>query len=770
MKFEGLLLDGAMGSLLQERSGVFAPSEQFNLTHPALVEQIHRDYIAAGADIIYTNTFGLNSLRYPEKYADMIRAAVSIARKAAKESAKPIKIALDIGPTGKIIGKGGISFDEAYAIFGEVVRAGRGVDMVVIETITDLAEMRAAILAAKDNTSAPILASMSFEKNGRSAFGCSPTCFAITATALGVDAVGINCSVGPAEMVRLLDELNAATHLPTFVKPNAGMPEIYRGKSVYNVTAEAFARNGAVLRAHGAAMLGGCCGTTPAYLSALYRAVNGTKKGDTSHTYTGQLCSAGKAVVPTHCAIIGERINPTGKRALQEALRQGDLDFAVALGPKQEEEGAQLLDVNLGLSGMDDAAMMPEVVERLCGVVNTPLVIDSSNPRTIELGLKYHVGRAMVNSVNGEDSVLDAVLPIVKRYGAAVIGLAMDKRGIPDTVEGRVEIARKIYQRATACGIAPEDIYIDCLTMAEGAQRGSAMLTLNALEEVKQLGCRTVLGISNISYGMPMREDLNATFLALAAQRGLDACIVNPLYRGLQASQKAIDYLKGIINADDYIAYAARAKVEPSVDSERIDLATAVRRGDSGHVRTTVEAMLSEGQDAGAALIQALNMVGQLYEEGRYFLPQLITASDAAKVGFDLLYARTGNARQDKGTLVLATVRGDVHDIGKNIVKAVVTNYGYRVIDLGKDVHEQVILDAISRHQPCVLGLSALMTTTAVNMAEIAHTVRQIYPDLPILVGGAVLTPQFAQDMGCTYCRDAAATVRELETIFAPKA
>lgn len=509
-------------------------------------------------------------------------------------------------------------------------------------------------------------------------------------------------------------------------------------------------------------MLGGCCGTTPAYIAALKAAIEDADQAPReAPVYEGKLCAATKAVLPTECAIIGERINPTGKKRLQEALRVGDLDYIVALGPKQEEEGAALLDVNLGLSGMDDATYMQEVVERLQCVTNTPLVIDSSSARTIEKGLRYFAGRALVNSVNGEDEVLEKVLPIVKRYGAAVIGLTLDKRGIPNTVEGRVAIARKIVARAQACGIDKRDVYIDCLTMAEGAGKGNARLTVDSLKEVKKLGCRTVLGVSNISYGMPAREDLNAAFLAMAAHAGLDACIVNPIYKGLEPSSAALAYLRGETDAEAYIAYAQTAATAPTPTAETDDVENAVRRGDAASVRKQIGA-IGKGEDASACLIKALDAVGKLYEQGKYFLPQLIAAAEAAKAGFDMLYAKTGEARESKGKLVIATVKGDVHDIGKNIVKSVVANYGYQVVDLGKDVPAERVLASLRKEMPCVLGLSALMTTTAENMAEIVRAVRKVYPALPILVGGAVITPRFASDIGCLYCKDAAATVKEM--------
>lgn len=766
MNFDGLILDGAMGSLLLERSGIFASSETFNASNPALVKQIHLDYIQAGANVIFANTFGCNPQKR-EDYAVMLRQALDIAQAAKEESGKNVKIALDVGPTGKILGKAGISFDLAYDSFAQVVRAGEGkYDMVVIETMTDLAEMRAAILAAKDNADRPVWASMSFEKGGHTAFGCSVESFAVTATALGADAVGINCSVGPIECATLFARLTENTQLPTFVKPNAGMPQIYRGKSIYSMTAEAFAKAMGPIVQRGAAAVGGCCGTTPAYIAALCQAANAQNVAKSPYTYRGILCSQSKTVIPQGGTVIGERINPTGKKLLQAAIREGNLDYVVALGPKQEEEGAEMLDVNIGLSGTKDADSIQEVVERLQCVVNTPLVIDSSSAKTIEKGLRYYAGRALVNSVNGEDEVMDEILPFVKRYGAAVVGLTLDKNGIPDTVEGRLSIAEKILSRAEACGIAKEDVYIDCLTMAEGAGIGNARLTVECLKRVKRLGCRTVLGVSNISYGMPLREDLNAAFLQMAKEAGLDAAIVNPIYKGLKPSKEALSFLQGEIRADDYIAYAAQATTaDEKTTTETITIEDAVRRGDGATVKALTAQEIEKGNNPTPLIIAALDEVGVRYEQGKFFLPQLIAAADAAKAGFDLLYAKTGESAECKGKLVIATVKGDVHDIGKNIVKSVVANYGYKVVDLGKDVPTEKILESLEKEMPCVLGLSALMTTTAENMAEIVREVRKVYPVLDILVGGAVITPAFAEEIRCVYCRDAAATVREMNRI-----
>ena len=763
MEYRNLLLDGGMGSLLLKRSGVFASSESFNEKMPDVVKNIHLDYIKAGSRVIYANTFGANPYKTKD-YRNLIEKGLSIARKAVEESGEDVSVALDIGPSGKIIGKGGISFNEAYDAFKNVVEAGKNADLIVIETFTDLSEARAAILAAKENSDLPVVVSMSFEKNGRTAFGCSVEAFAVTATSLKVDAIGLNCSVGPLEMLRYFNVLKANTHLPTFVKPNAGMPEIINGKTVYGLNALDFAKAALLLKKAGADMIGGCCGTTPEYIACAAEKIKGVEFFSTPFEYEGKLCSASDVVKPQNALVIGERINPTGKKILQKAVREGDVDYIVSLGPKQEEEGASMLDVNLGVSGEDDGKYICEVIEGLQRVSGLPLAIDTNRPSTLEKGLRAYDGRALVNSVTGEDKSLKTVLPIVAKYGAAVVGLTLDENGIPETAEGRVDIAKKILAAAKEYGIDPLDVYIDCLTMSEGAIRGSAKITLDALKEVKKLGCRTVLGVSNISFGLPAREDLNAAFLYLAKECGLDACIYNPKFRALSPSDKAIAFLKGNIEFDEYNDYVA-SHSQKTEEEKADDLTSAVRRGDAASVKRIV----SNNPEASKELFAALDLIGALYEEGKLFLPQLISAADAAKAGLDILFSKTGETRENKGTLIIATVKGDVHDIGKNIVKAVVSNYGYKVVDLGKDVGADAILEKMKEYYPCVLGLSALMTTTATHMAEIASKVRESYPDVKILMGGAVITPSFAESIGGIYCKDAASTVKTLNEIYKNK-
>lgn len=771
-----LFLDGAMGSELIERSGkpVGYRLELLNLEAPRIVERVHRDYIRAGCDVIYTNTFGANEFKFGDDTESVIRAGVEIARRAAEDKAY---VALDIGPLGKLIGEGGISFDQAYETFRKIVIAAQDrTDYIVIETMTDLAEARAALLAVKENSELPVAVSMSFAKNGRTAFGCGVENFAITAGALGADLLGINCSLGPKEMLPFAQRLTAATPLPVFIKPNAGMPRYENGRTVYDVDEEEFAQAMLRIRACGVGILGGCCGTTPEYLRRLRLQVRGVPIRRAPYAARSRVCSAIDVVTVDEMKIVGERVNPTGKKRFQQALRDEDYDYILAQGVEQANQGAHILDVNVGINGIDECKIMRNTVEGLQRVTTLPLQIDSSSPEVIAQALRYYHGKAIVNSVNGKRESLEAILPIAKKYGAAVIGLTLDERGIPKEIGERVEIARTIVDTCVRYGIAKEDVYIDTLTMAEAAESGSALCTLGALCDVKKLGVRTVLGVSNVSFGMPNREDINAKFLEMARRGGLDLCIINPKLKNLTGSRYAEAFLKaeqGAVQA--YLDYAAQVQdsvsLVPAQGSEE-NIESAIISGQGGAVAKGVQRLLltlAPLEVASRYIVPALDRVGALYESGKLFLPQLIAAADAAKRGFDLISAQMEREGQplSNRVFVLATVKGDIHDIGKNIVKAVVSNYGYRVIDLGRDVEYEKVLEAVRTYNPCVLGLSALMTTTAQNMAQTIRIVREEFPDLKILVGGAVLTPQYAESIGGIYCADANDTVRKLKEIFA---
>lgn len=769
-----LILDGATGSLLTERSG--APAgyrlEKLNLENPEVVYSVHRDYVDAGSDVIYTNTFGANPLKLGGETEKVIKAAVAIARKAAGDRAY---VALDVGPLGKLIGEGGISFDEAYENYAAVIKAAADeTDLIVIETMTDIADARIALLAAKENSNLPIMLSMSFEAGGRSAFGTDVESFARTVSGMGVSAIGINCSLGPVEMYPMAKKLVESTPLPVFIKPNAGMPRFENCRTVYDIDRARFCEAMANIHALGVNILGGCCGTTPDYIRMLAAQTAGKAEREL-YKPVRALCCGTATVKVDGMKVVGERINPTGKKRFQAALREGDFDYILAEGIEQSQAGADILDVNVGLNGTDEKYNMVRVVEGLQKVVSRPLVIDSSSPEVLEAALRRYNGKALVNSVNGKQSSIDSVLPLVKKYGAAVVCLALDENGIPSTAEGRVAVGKRLVDECLKAGIATEDIYVDTLTMAESAEKGSAQCTVGALEEIKKTGAGTVLGVSNVSFGMPHREDINACFLAMAKDAGLDLAIINPSLINIKYSDYARDFLLAKEGATDaYIAYAAKTdsvKTEDLTGKDTPDMTRAIVGGMGARAREVAETLLATLAPLDVAaqhIIPALDVVGDLYEKGVIFLPQLIAAADAAKQAFSALESRMAaqGAAQDGKRFVLATVKGDIHDIGKNIVKAVVSNYGYKVVDLGRDVDYPVVLAAVEKNYPCALGLSALMTTTAQNMAETIRLVREKYPDLPVLVGGAVITPEYAESIGGVYCKDANATVKALREIF----
>lgn len=768
---QNLTLDGGMGSLLIERASLPAGymGEKLCLERPDVVSGIHADYAAAGADVIYTNTFGANAFKAGSRAAsdELIAAAVRLAR-----GAKRRYCALDFGPLGKILGSGGLSFEDALSEYAAMIRAGDDrTDFIVLETLTDLKELRAGLLAAKENSALPVMASMSFEPDGRTFFGVSVASFVLTAEGLGADAVGINCSLGPIEMLPVVKELLKYATVPVFVKPNAGMPKLVDGRTVYDIGEDAFFGAVAAMKELGVNILGGCCGTTPSYI----RRIASLKDKTCPRVLpapASYLCCAARAVEVTGTKIVGERINPTGKPRFKEALRAGDVDYIAAQGISQQGEGADVLDVNVGINDVDEKDMMLRVLERVQTAVSLPLCIDSSDPAVLEAALRVYHGKALVNSVSGKRSSLDAVLPLVKKYGAAVVGLCLDEGGIPGSVDGRVEIAKKIIAEAERYGIPKRDIYIDTLTMAEASGRGNAMLTLGALSQIKALGAKSILGVSNISFGMPNRPDINAKFLELARGAGLDLCIINPSLKNIVGSEEAAAFLRGEEGAAErYIAYATKVE-SVTVKAEDLTLESAILTGATASAARLATELLKSAppmEVAAKHIIPALDKIGALYESGKIFLPQLIASADAAKEAFAYVSAAiTDSGGGDSGKrLVLCTVKGDIHDIGKNIVKAVVLSYGYRVIDLGRDVDYDDVTEAVRQNWPCVLGLSALMTTTAVNMAETIRRVREAFPTVPVLVGGAVLTREYAEKIGGIYCLDAADTVKRLKELDA---
>ena len=745
----------------------------FNITRPELVEAIHLQYVEAGSDVILTNTFGANRLKLRETgYTpdEVIEAAVSAAKRAAGDSAK---VALDIGPLGELLAPlGTLPFDEAYALFREQIEAGvkAGIDLVFVETMTDLQEVRAALLAVKETSDLPVFVTMSFEPTGRTFTGVLPESFATVAAGLGADAVGINCSMGPDQAGAVVARIRNATDLPIIVKPNAGLPNPATG--AYTMPPEVFAKSIESLVGLGAQVLGGCCGTNPDYITGL--AKSGTLDAPPPLPRTRApgsiICSASKLLSIDGICVIGERINPTGKPDFRHALMDGNWDYVLEQAISQEAAGADILDVNVGVPELNEPKVMAEAVTAIQGVTGLPLQIDSANPDAIEAGLRVYNGKAIVNSVNGETTVLERVLPIVKKYGAAVVGLTLDEQGIPQTAAERLVVARRILKAAIAHGIPQEDVYIDCLTLTVSAQPDGAGETLKAVRAVREeLGVQTVLGVSNISFGLPNRELINQTFLTMALEAGLTLPILNP---NATPMMDALTTFRLLSQADpDAASYITRfaAPVKDSALNTPVaaigstdDIAYAIGRGLKEDTRRITAGLLQTADEHSSPLqivsehlIPALDRVGQQFEAGEIFLPQLLNAAAAAGEAFALIkqsLSARGEIALDKGTIVLATVEGDIHDIGKNIVKVILENYGYRVIDLGRDVPPERVVETVLRERAGLVGLSALMTTTLRSMADTIAALRKSGHTCKIMVGGAVLTPEYAAEIGADYC------------------
>lgn len=763
-----IILDGGMGTQLQAAGLPMGQApELWNLTEPDQVTAVHRRYVKAGSRVLYTNTFGVNRLkaaRLGHSVAELVEGGVRCARAACDD--KSIRIALDIGPLGQILEPlGTLSFEEAYDIFSEIVIAGRdaGADLIVIETMSDLYEVKAAVLAAKENSSLPVWVTMTFEENGRTFVGTTIPAMGLTLTGLGVDAMGFNCSLGPKELLPMIRELKRWTDKPLILKPNAGLPDPATGE--YRITPEEFACALTPALQDDVRILGGCCGTTPEFIRALSARIAGVRSEvpvpPPSHCFG--ICSASKTIRFGPVRVIGERINPTGKKRFQQALRENDIDYIIARGIEQQDAGADILDVNVGLPGIDEADMMRRVVKALQGVIDLPLQIDSSDPTAIEAGLRAVNGKAIVNSVNGKEAVLSAILPLCKKYGAAVVGLCMDENGIPQTWQERVAIAERILNAALNAGIPKEDVLIDCLTLTVSAQQEQAAETLRAVRYVREeLGLHTVLGVSNISFGLPARENITVSFLTQAMAAGLDFPIVNPNQRVIMDAVASFRVLSG--EDRDSEAYIRRfasleaASTAPTPGAvKEMNLQESILRGlktETAALTTQALERHDEMEVINHLLIPALDRVGELYEKQEIFLPQLINAANAACGGFDVIrqkLAGSGSRSVSKGKIVLATVFGDIHDIGKNIVRVVLENYGYTVIDLGRDVPADTIVETIIREDVRLVGLSALMTTTVASMADTIAAIRRSGHKCKIMVGGAVLTHEYAAAIGADY-------------------
>lgn len=758
-----VILDGASGTMYQQ-SGLKPGQlpELLNVENPALVERVARAYVEAGSQMICANTFGVNRRKLAgtgHRVAEVVLAAVRCARRAAGGAA----VALDVGPLGELLEPmGTLTFEQACDAFAEVMEAGEraGADLIFVETMTDLYEAKAALLAAKEHTKLPVWVSMSFDETGRTFTGCTVASMARTLEGLGADAIGVNCSVGPDSLVRIVEELSRCTRLPIIAKPNAGLPDPVDGH--YSLPPEAFAQEMVRLVQAGASLIGGCCGTTPDTIRALTRAVAGMCPAPRQYETVSFVCTPTLPLPITGVRPIGERINPTGKKRLQQALLAGDMDYITTLALQQKDAGAAILDVNVGHPGVDEVEMLPRVVKHLQAVVDLPLQLDSVNADALEAALRVYNGKPAVNSVNGEEQNMARILPMVKKYGAAVVGLAMDAHGLPASCAERLAIARRILAAAEAQGIPREDVWIDCLTLTVSAQQHQAMETLEAVRQVRQaLGLQTVLGVSNISFGLPNRVLMTQVFLTEAMQAGLTLPIVNPNQREMMDAIAAHRVLTGADeNSQGYVARFAAQVVETkpaSPASSALSLREAIARGlrlEAGAIaRRALET------ESGLALVEqhlipALDQVGADYESGRAFLPQLLSAAQAAQAVFEEVRAamlRQGSAPVSKGRLVVATVRGDIHDIGKNIVKTVLENYGYDVLDLGRDVPPEVIADTVAREHIRLVGLSALMTTTLPAMEESIRQLHRLHEPPVVWVGGAVVTPAYAARMGADY-------------------
>ena len=760
-----LILDGAMGTVLQQRG--LPPGgkpDLLNFTDPELLRSIYREYIEAGSQVINANTFGANALKLAStgySVDQVVSAAIAIAKEAA--AGTDVKVSLDLGPLGELLEPmGSLTFERAYELFREVATAGEraGADLVSIETMTDLYETKAALLAVKENTRLPVFVTMSFEEDGRTFTGCTVASMARTLEGLGADAVGLNCSLGPDKLYPMLKELCENTRLPVIAKPNAGLPDPVDGH--YDLGPDEFAAALLPCLEAGVTIFGGCCGTSPEYIRTLRAALEGRRPAPRIYERCSFVCTPAFPTRLTGVRVIGERVNPTGKKRFQQALLEDDLDYILDVAVQQEEAGADILDVNVGYPGVDEVSMLPRVVKKLQTAVSLPLMLDSSNPDALEAGLRVYNGKAAVNSVNGERSVLDRVLPIVKKYGASVVGLTLDKGGIPQTAEGRLAIARRILDAALDCGIPAEDVWIDCLTLTVSAQQEQAGETLKAVRTVREeLGLQTVLGVSNISFGLPERGLITQNFLIQAMAAGLTLPILNPNQKEMMDAVAAFRVLSGEDKqCRAYVERFAGAPASPAPAAgarQEMTLEDAIVRGlRSDAARLAKLALESENELALVEkhLIPALDRVGEGYGAGKVFLPQLLSAAQAAQAVFEVIranLAETGGAPVKKGQIVVATVQGDIHDIGKNIVKTVLENYGYDVIDLGRDVPPETVTRAVQERGVRLVGLSALMTTTLPAMEETTRQLKAL-PEPPVVwVGGAVVTPEYARSIGADY-------------------
>lgn len=812
-----LFFDGGMGSLLQKR-GLQAGElpETWNILKPDVLTEIHKEYAEAGADIILANTFGANRFKYADNLEEIVNAAVVNAREGIRLSGRQAYVALDVGPTGKLLKPmGTLDFEEAVDVFADVVKAGvkAGVDLILIETMNDSYELKAAMLAAKENSDLPVFATVVFDEKHKMLTGASPMAIVAMLEGLHADAIGMNCGLGPKELLPIFQEMAQYASCPLIINPNAGLPRNDHGKTVYDVGPEEFAEGMVPFIEAGAWFAGGCCGTTPEHIKALVDRCRDmemkplTEKDYTIVTSYSQAVSIGNKPV-----IIGERINPTGKKKFKQALRDKDMEYILEEGVKQADSGADILDVNVGLPEIDEVEMMKKTVYELQSILPLPLQIDTTDPAAMEAALRMYNGKAMVNSVNGKQEVMEKIFPLVQKYGGVVVGLALDEDGIPSTAEGRLAIAEKIYNTAAKYGISRKDIVIDALTMTMSTDDNSANVTLETVRRIKEQGGRTVLGVSNISFGLPQREVITSSFFLLAMGAGLSAGIINPNSAAMRQAYdsfcvlggfdaQCMNYIEkyavatpvppaGTISAPVQGGSASASGSESSSGSAGLSGKTATGGGTSQNqlelsltdcivkglkeqsYKATIETLKTKDAMAviNEELVPALDIVGKGFEKGTVFLPQLLMSAEAAKAGFEAIKEHMesqGSVQEKKATIVIATVKGDIHDIGKNIVKVLLENYGYDVIDLGKDVPPEVVVDTVVEKHAPLCGLSALMTTTVVSMEETIKKLRQKAPWCKVMVGGAVLTQEYADMIGADfYGKDAMQSVHYAEELL----
>ena len=811
---ERLYWDGGTGSVLQAKGlkGGELP-ERWNLTRPEDIVQLAVSYLEAGSDIVNSNTFGANRLHYPdpEDLKAVVQAGVRHVQEARRRTGRDDAfVALDIGPTGRLLKPmGDLDFEDAVPIFAEVMRYGAeaGADLILIETMSDSLEAKAAVLAAKENSDLPVCVTTIYDGKGKLLTGGTVQSVTAMMEGLRVDALGVNCGLGPRQMLPIVKELTEVCSLPVIVNPNAGLPRSENGKTVYDLTAEEFAAEMLEIAKLPVHVLGGCCGTTPEFIREEIRVTRDLPFTPPVKKHRAVVSSFSRAVeIGGAPVIIGERINPTGKKKFKEALRSNDIEYIVQQGIQQEDSGADMLDVNVGLPEIDEPAMMETVVTRLQGVLALPLQIDTTNAAALERGLRIYNGKAMINSVNGKQESMDAVFPLAAKYGGVVVALVLDENGIPDSAEGRLAIARRIYAEAKEYGIPKEDILVDGLAMTISTDTRSAFTTLETIRRVREeLGGNTILGVSNISFGLPQREIINSFFFAMALQNGLSCAIVNPNNEAMMASYRAFLALSGqdpqcagfigayggrsdvfgfgvksgsAVPSGGKASAGATAPVSSAASSggpgssRDSALSDAVRHGMGEKAAEETAKLLSGGMDpleiVNTELIPALDIVGKGFEKGTIFLPQLLMSAEAAKAAFEVVKeAMSGRAGASRGRVILATVKGDIHDIGKNIVKVLLENYGYEVLDLGKDVAPETIVETAEKEDIALIGLSALMTTTVVSMEETIRLLRERKPDTRVVVGGAVMTKEYADAIGADcYAKEAMDTVRYADLVF----